>query len=393
MSDIPERYVLLALRIGRHVDGVVDFYYGPPELRARVDAESLWEPRALNEEASALLDQLGDSGMEADRQRWLRGQLRGLEGITARLAGAEIAWSDEVERCLGVRPTFTDTAAFEAVHRRLDSILPGTGSLRARYNGWGEENAVPPDLLVPALERLRPMLKEGTRAFVELPEDESVSYEIVSGESWLAYNWYEGGHRSRVQVNADLPISVGMLADLGAHEAYPGHHVERCAKEVSLYEGRERLENSIAMVVAPEALISEGIAMNALPQALGPDPFDVIAETVADLGIKFDPAEAAAVHEAELELFASAVNLAFLLHERGATTEEAAAYAREWGLDSDERSARTVAFVADETWRGYIPAYMEGRRLCRAFIDREPGNFTRLLTEQLTTEDLLVQPG
>ena len=30
-----ERYLELGLRLGRHVDGLVDSYYGPPELKAR----------------------------------------------------------------------------------------------------------------------------------------------------------------------------------------------------------------------------------------------------------------------------------------------------------------------------------------------------------------------
>ena len=36
MSDLVERYLALGLRLGRHVDGFVDAYYGPPELAARM---------------------------------------------------------------------------------------------------------------------------------------------------------------------------------------------------------------------------------------------------------------------------------------------------------------------------------------------------------------------
>jgi len=31
MEVTVERYLLLGLRLGRHVDGLVDAYYGPPE--------------------------------------------------------------------------------------------------------------------------------------------------------------------------------------------------------------------------------------------------------------------------------------------------------------------------------------------------------------------------
>jgi hypothetical protein len=34
-----EAYLLLGLRLRRHVDGLVDAYYGPEELRRQVDAE------------------------------------------------------------------------------------------------------------------------------------------------------------------------------------------------------------------------------------------------------------------------------------------------------------------------------------------------------------------
>ena len=39
-----EDYVLLGLRLGRHVDGLVDSYYGPAELKEQVDAEPLTDP-------------------------------------------------------------------------------------------------------------------------------------------------------------------------------------------------------------------------------------------------------------------------------------------------------------------------------------------------------------
>jgi hypothetical protein len=218
--------------------------------------------------------------------------------------------------------------------------------------------------------------------------EESVSYELVSGVPWIAYNRYEGEHHSRVEVNADLPVSVVLLVSLAAHEAYPGHHTERAAKDTHLYRDLGRLETGVA-ISAPESLVSEGIATNALDEALGPDPFVVVADVLADLDLRFDPVEAHEVHEAELALYAPAVNAAFMLHEDGASTEDAEGYLREWALGSNERAAHTVAFLTDPSSRAYVSAYPDGRRLCREFADRARGNFTRLLTEQLTTADLL----
>ena len=38
-SPLLEDYLVLGLRLDKHVDGLVDAYYGPPELKTRVAAE------------------------------------------------------------------------------------------------------------------------------------------------------------------------------------------------------------------------------------------------------------------------------------------------------------------------------------------------------------------
>jgi hypothetical protein len=387
--DIAERYVWLSLRVGRHIDGFIDGFIGPPDWERSVVGEEPVDPKHLRDDAQLLLDRLADADLDEDRRRWLSGQLEALECITARLSGEDIAWTDEVERSLGVRPTRTDTTVFRAVHRRLDEALPGSGTLRDRYTAWDENNAVPREKLVPALERLREILRPRAHALAPMPAAESVTYELVSNEPWIAYNWYEGQFSSRVEVNADLPISIVLLVDLAAHEAYPGHHTERTAKEARLYRELGRLETSVVITPAPESLVSEGIARNALEEALGPEPFDVVADALADVDVSFDPIEAHEVNRAEMALYATATNAAFMRHEDGAPTEEVEEYVREWGLESNEKAARTVAFITDPSARAYMSAYTDGRRLCRDFADRAPENFTRLLTEQLTSADLL----
>ncbi|MDP9235239.1 MAG: hypothetical protein M3P01_11930, partial [Actinomycetota bacterium] len=233
--DIPERYVRLCLRVARHSDGFIDAYIGPPEWEQSTTAEEPIDPKQLHEEAQLLLDGLGDADLGEDRGRWLRGQLEALACVTARLSGEEVAWTDEVERCLGVRPTRTETTVFEDAHRRLDDALPGSGALRDRYIAWDENNAVPRDKLIPGLERLKEVLGPRAHTLAPMPAGESVIYEVVSDKPWIASAWYQGQHRSRVEVNADLPISIVLLVDLAAHEAYPGHHTERTAKDAHLY--------------------------------------------------------------------------------------------------------------------------------------------------------------
>ncbi|MCU1351450.1 MAG: hypothetical protein JWM05_659, partial [Acidimicrobiales bacterium] len=49
-----DRYLELGLRLGRHLDGLVDAYYGPPELAARVAGEPVRPLAGLTEDARAL---------------------------------------------------------------------------------------------------------------------------------------------------------------------------------------------------------------------------------------------------------------------------------------------------------------------------------------------------
>jgi hypothetical protein len=387
--DIAQRYVHLCLRVDRHVEDFVDAYVGPTEWQRSVASEDPVDPARLRDEANLLVDAIDAADLEPDRRRWLRGQLVAIACITGRLAGEVFAWADEVERCLGVPPTRTDDDVIASVHRRLDETLPGSGDLRERYNAWDVRNAVPRERLVAALERLNDVLRPRAQELAAMPREESVAYELVSGVPWIAYNRYEGGHRSRIEVNTDLPVSIVLLVAIAAHESYPGHHTERAAKEDGLTQGLGRVETSVVVTSTPESLVSEGLAQLALEAALGPSPYEAVADALGDLGLVFDPREAQAIHDAELDLYAAVTNAAFMLYEDGLPEAEVASYMQTWGLESQERSARSVRFIADPAARAYVPAYPEGRRLCSAFAARAPGNFSRLLTDQLTTADLL----
>jgi hypothetical protein len=99
-----QSYLLLGLRLGRHVDGLVDSYYGPAELKAQVDAEELVAPGQLVEDASSLHGSLDDG--------YLRDLVHGCWTYARVLAGEGMSYSDEVEGSYGVRPQRTPEAVF-----------------------------------------------------------------------------------------------------------------------------------------------------------------------------------------------------------------------------------------------------------------------------------------
>ena len=178
------------------------------------------------------------------------------------------------------------------------------------------------------------------------------------------------------------------LAILAAHEGYPGHHTEHACKEARLLRELGRVETSILLIHTPECLVSEGIAEIALETALGEDWPATVARLLHPLGIPFDAAAAGAVVAAQRRLHDVDVNVAYFTAERGWSTDEAVAYHCRWALTEQERAEKRVGFDTHPLWGAYVPTYSYGHRLAGAFARRD-GNVRRLLTEQLTTADLL----
>jgi hypothetical protein len=382
-------YVELGLRLGRHVDGLVDAYYGPPEIAERIEAEPLRPAAQLTADAVALQEGL-DGELDPARARWLRGQLVGLETVARRLAGEEVAFADEVERCYGIRPTRTPEEEFERAHRQLDSALPPGPSLAERYQAWREGSGLQGDALRTVVAGLSEEFRSRTAELLGLPPGESVTWEFVSDKPWSAFNYYQGDLHSRIEVNVDVSLSPNVVSELVAHEAYPGHHTEHAWKEHELVR-RGRTEESILMIGTPQSTLAEGIAGLAPDILFGDELPEVAARHVAAVGIEYDAEVANAVKRAAQPLERVNGNAALMLHEDGVSEDEARDYVMRWGLRSARRASHNVRFMTDPVWRSYVTIYADGERLCRDWVAGEPARFRRLLTEQLSPRDLL--PG
>ena len=384
-----ERYLALGLALGRHVDGLVDAYYGPPGLAARAAAEPPRPPAQLRETARQLLADLdADTDLEPSRRRWLRAQVNGLRTTAAKLAGDPIGYTDEVEACYGVRPQRVPEDAFAAAHRVLDEVVPGTGPLTARYIAWREAQVAPVDTLEAAVASLADDLRARTRDLFGLPDGEHVDWELVRDRPWAGFNYYLGGLRSRVAINVDLPVLTPTLAHLVAHESYPGHHTEHTRKEVGLVRRRRRLEETIFLVGTPQCLLAEGLADLGLEVVMGRRPEATVAEHLRPLGLPYDAEVVARVAEAGDALGHVRGNAALLLHEDGVDRDTAVAYLERWALLPRARAEKAVDFLTDPTWRAYMTCYVEGLPRCRGFVGGDPARFERLISEQFLPDDL-----
>jgi hypothetical protein len=372
-----EDYLLLGLRLGKHVDGLVDAYYGPQDLRDAVDDEPPVHAAELAADAARLRDALEDG--------WLRDQVAACETYARVLAGEPISYSDEVEGCYGVRPAHTPESEYEQAHAVLDEALPGEGSLLERRQAWRQRHLCAGELAVRVLEDLLPLFRARAATIVDLPAGERVTLEPVADEPWWAFNYYKGGLHSHVVLNTDVPTTGVDLLHLAAHEVYPGHHTEHAVKEHLL-----GVEERIQLVPTPQAVLSEGIAETGEELVLDDDAREQAYAILRRHGLEVpDPALARRVAGAGEALRSVGLNAALMIHEDGASEEDAAEYVARWGLRPLDEARHSVSFVTDPTWRAYTITYTAGRDLCRAYVAGDPVRFRRLLTEPVRIGELV----
>jgi hypothetical protein len=232
-------------------------------------------------------------------------------------------------------------------------------------------------------------LRGRTAAIVDLPTGEALEIDEGRDEPWWAFNYYQGDLRSRVVVNLDVPTTRDDIVELVAHEVYPGHHTEHSVKEQLLIRDQGLLEESIQLVPTPASLVSEGIA------EAGPDLVidDGVAERITAIfgshGLEYDRAQARAIRDARRPLRRIGLDAALMIHEDGASVEEAEAHHRRWALVTPEQAAHSVRFVTDPTWRSYVINYSAGREVVHGWVQGDPDRFRRLLTEHVRVGDLL----
>ena len=264
MDRAAERYVKLVLAAGEHDADLVDAFYGPPEWRK--EAKAAKRPLAdLRREADALAAELREVPPQKDEMHELRRRYlsRQLASVTARLdmlSGKRLSF-DEESRALydAVAPAHAEEY-FLALQGELEKELPGSGPLIERYEAFRNRVLIPRDRLDAVFQAAITACRERTLREIELPPDESFTVEYVTGKTWSAYNWYQGGYRSLIQVNTDLPISIDRAIDLACHEGYPGHHVYNVLLEKHLVRDRGWVEFSVYPLFSPQSLIAEGSA-------------------------------------------------------------------------------------------------------------------------------------
>jgi hypothetical protein len=398
-DPVARDYILLALRLEQHVPGLVDGYYGPAALKALVDIEQLRSPARLRDDAADLRGRLDDEVADPGRRAWLDAQLVALETQAAALAGEALPYLEYVERCFAYAPPRYPDEVFEAAAARIDELLPGEAPLADRLAAWDAHFEVPVERLEGVVTWLVQRFRAAAAQTFGLPAGEDLRVSLVRGQPWTAYNWFDGGRRSRIDINTDLPSRAADLVGLVAHEAYPGHHLEQAWKETDLVDTAARLESSILLINTPECLISEGLANLGVRFVSPPEQrADLLVEIHerAGLALAADPVASREAAERTLALAVernrlSAVrgNAAILRHADGRSHGEVLTYLREIGRSTEAQAAKRLEFIEHPLWKTYVCVYAEGEELLRRWVDAVPeseraARFGRLLHEALT---------
>jgi hypothetical protein len=389
MDDIGREYLTLALNLNRHVEGFVDAYYGPPELKAEVDAGEPRSVDALADDARQLQAAIAQSGYDPQRKEYLGLQLRAMSTLVRKLSGEQLDFVEEVELCFDITPQLVDEAVFEGIHAAMDRLFPGEGSVLNRVIAWKKGVEIEPNRLLPVLELAVEETRRRTSILFDLPPGEEVSLRLVQDEPWTAFNWYLGSYTSQIDVNTDLPVSIDLPTPLVTHEAYPGHHTERAMKEHRLYHQGARAEHAVLLSLAPESVIAEGIAMSAESMIFSPEELETFLHErlnplagLPDVGVEQQMGWA----KADDELRVVGANAALLLHEYGRPPDEVRKYMERYMLHTPRAVAKGLEFIQSPLWRAYIFNYTMGKQLLAPLLEGPDAvvNFRRLLSEPFT---------
>jgi len=395
MSDLDpfgRDYLRLTLEIDRHIDGYVDAYYGPADLRAAVSAAPPRSPSDLLADVAGLRERIPQD--DPARAIYLAATLRAI-GCTVRiLAGETVDYLEEVYQIYDIRPQLVDEATFVAAHRALDGLLPESSGavLGERLALWRKRFEIDAAKALDLLELARAETRRRTAAFIALPEEEAVEIRLTSNQPWNAYNWYLGHGRSLIEFNTDIRLQAPALLGTFAHEGYPGHHTEGILKENELYRRRGYAEQAVALLHSPAAVISEGIATTALDMIF-PDGSDqewnvAVLFPAAGLPVETGLAERLRrIGEASEALRYVSANAAILYHTGRLDQPDTIDYIRTYGLATPERAAKSFNFCTHPLYRSYPFTYTVGHDLIAAMPDA-PATFRRLLTEQALPSQL-----
>jgi hypothetical protein len=379
MNALADRYVQLVLAVGQHDSSFVDAYYGPPEWKTAATKAGKLPLSELLGEATAIQSSVSALPVPADEMGRLRREylLKQVSAVGARvrmLQGARMSFDEESKALYdAVAPTFP-TSHFDQALKDLDALVPGTGPLAARIEGFRQRYVIPPAKLETVFRAAIAECRARTVAHIALPDGEQFKLEFVTNQVWSGYNWYQGKFQSLIQVNTDLPIFIDRAIDLACHEGYPGHHVYNLLLEQHMVQQRGWREFTVYPLFSPQSLIAEGTANFGIDVAFpSEERVKFESEKLFPLAA-LDPATAAKYYDVfrHVDALSYAGNEAARRYLNGqAGAQETVDWLVTYTLSSRPRAEQRLRFFDQN--RSYVINYNHGKDLVRRYVEAHGG--------------------
>jgi hypothetical protein len=374
VDRMAEDYVKLVLAVGQHDADYVDAFYGPPEWKKAAEGSKV-PLGELKTRTATLIDALQRESEPAEemarlRLQYLRRQLAAVHARIRMLEGERLSFDEESKALYdAVAPTLPE-AHFQEVLAALEKRFPGSGPLVERYETYRQAFVIPKDRLDRVFKTAIAACRERTLKHIALPSDESFTVEYVTGKSWSGYNWYQGGFRSLIQVNTDLPVYIDRAIDLACHEGYPGHHVYNALLEKHLVKDRGWIEFTIYPLFSPQSLIAEGTANYGIAVAFPGDERIAYEQKELFPAAGLDPSRAREYYEVQalVDKLAYAGNEAARRYiNKEIDAAQAAAWLEKYALMPRVRAQQRVRFF--DQYRSYVINYNLGKDMVAKYID------------------------
>ena len=389
-----EEYIKLGFAIEEYLPGYVDSYFGPDEWESQAKQDGKLPLQNLTGRTAQLASAISQAdNMDIQRKDFFIRQVTAMQMSVRLFSEEKIPLAEEVNALYDVQPIWVNESQFEEAHKELDTLLPPGDSLAERLQDWNRSLEIHIEKAKELFPLVAKRLRELTHQRFNLPDEEDFTLEFVSDKPWGAYNLYLGGFQSRIDINIDLPIRVTGLAELIAHEGYPGHHTELSLKEQKLVREKNYLEHTIALLNSPSCVVAEGIATSARETILTDNEMeDWYRQDLLPLaGIShIDPKRIMEISNALRKTKGIMGNLSFMLYDQHKSVEEAEDYLQRYALATEKERKHLIRFISDPLSRSYVFTYDMGYDLLKelfSHVDRDT-YFKRLLEEPVTPSQI-----
>ncbi len=400
ISKFGEDYLLLALRINKHIEGYVDYYYGPEKLHQLVENESPSSPNTLLKDSISLMQQVKSQGYNKERENYLEKLLISMKTSIEILNGVEIPVNEEFLKLYDVALKPVDEAELDDLKMEFEESYGCKGNLKERFNQLEIKRRVPKENVYEYFKRALQITKKRTEElFLNLlPEDEQISIDITQEKDknrikWSCYEWYLGNYMSRIEVNPDFNMYWTALLIYAAHEGYPGHHTEFSIKEKIYYRELNQFEHSILILNSPKLLMSEGIADLAINVLFSfQDQVEIgLKEFCIDIS-REDPVESlVAQFEVRDKLRLFWYNFAYHALIGNYDTEKLMKYGMSYELFNEEDLRNQIKRIRDPLYSKNAFTYNLGTNIIKNKYGKFPSvkDFRALLTKLILPSDLV----